>query len=144
MKNLVAEFQDVFTLYLQLGEELTRIMNIDDSKDPQALIKAILQNRNCLDRITQMNARVVHLSESWEKCRTHLDPESRNRARNLAEAAKAQAVRLQELCSIQAQKLQTIRDKLGKNLAEIGKGSRYLKSMKPSKSNYPKFIDSMY
>jgi hypothetical protein len=144
MKNFVAEFQDVFTLYLKLAEELTKIMNVDDSKDPQALVRAILENRDCLDRITQMNTRVLQLSDAWQKCRAHLDPESRDKARNLAEAAKAQAMRLQELCSVKTQKLQTTRDKLETNLAETGKGSRYLKSMNPTKSNYPKFIDSLY
>jgi hypothetical protein len=144
MKNFIAEFQDVFTLYLKLGEELTKIINVDDSKDPQALVRAILENRDCLDRIAQMNTRVLHLSDAWQKCRTHLDPESRDKAQNLAEAAKAQAMRLQELCSVKTQKLQTVRDKLGTNLEEIGKGSQYLKSMKPTKSNYPKFIDSLY
>lgn len=144
MKNLVSEFQDVFNLYCRLGEELTRIMDIDDSKDSQVLVKAILENHDCLDRITQMNSRVMQLSETWGNCRAHFDPESRNKICNLAEASKAQAVRLQALCNIQAQKLQMLRDTLRKDLAELGKATQYLKSVKPTKGNYPKFIDSLY
>ena len=144
MTNLADEFRDVFSLYIRLGKELTRIMDVGDSKDPQVLVNSILQNRDCLERITQMNSRVVQLSENWAKCRNHLDPESRSEAHNLAAAAKAQAARLQELCSVNTEKLRRVRDDLGKNLAEIGKGSQFLKSIKPVRNNYPKFVDSLY
>ena len=144
MSTLTAELKDVFELYLKLGEKFTKIVDAGDSKDPQALAQSILQNREYLSRIEAMNSRVLRLSEDWENCRANLDPESRDRIRTLAEAARAQAIRLQELCSIQAQKLQAARDKLGKNLEEIGKGAQYLKSVKPIKNNYPKFIDSLY
>ena len=144
MKNLVSEFQDVFALYLKLGEDLTKVMSVDESKDPSAFVKAILRNRNSLERIAQMNSRVMQLSDAWEKCREQMDPINREKARALVEAAKSQAKRLQELCSIHAQKLQVVRDRAGRNLAELGKCSRYLKSMRPPKSNYPKFIDSLY
>jgi hypothetical protein len=144
MKNLVSEFQDVFALYLKLGEDLTKIMSIDDSKDRNAFVKAVLQNRDSLERITQMNSRIMQLSEAWDKCRENMPPEAREKVRASVEAAKAQAKRLQELCSIHARKLQALRDKLGDNLAELGKGAQYLKSIKPPKNNYPKFIDSLY
>jgi hypothetical protein len=144
MKDLITEFQDVFTLYLKLSEELTKVLNADDTQDPRVLVKSVLQNRHCLDRIAQMNSHVVHLSDSWKKCRAHLDPDSRKKIRDLTEAARAQAARLQELCCVQAQKLQTARDELGEKLGEMGKGARYLNSMKPVKHNYPKFIDSLY
>jgi hypothetical protein len=144
MKNIVSEFQEVLALYLKLGEDLTKIMSIDDSKDPGAFIKAILQNRNSLEQIAQMNSRVLQLSTAWKKCSIHLDPQVREKVRSLAEASRVQAEHLQELCSLHAKKLQTVRDKLGENLAELGKGTRYLNSIKPPKNNYPKFIDSRY
>ena len=144
MNSLVAEFREVFSLYIKLGDEITRVMNVDDSKDPQGLVNSILQNRECLERITQMHSRVVQLSDAWDKCRNRLDPESREEAHNLAAAARAQAVRLQELCSARTEKLRRIRDELGKNLAEIEKGSQFLKSLKPVKNNFPKFVDSHY
>jgi hypothetical protein len=144
MTNLADEFRDVFSLYIKLGIELTRIMDVGDSKDPQVLIKSILQNRDCLERITQMNSRVVQLSDTWVKCRNHLDPKSRSEVHDLVASAKAQAVRLQELCSVQTEQLRRVRDDLGKNLAEIGKGSQFLKSIKPVRNNYPKFVDSLY
>ena len=144
MNHLADQFRDIFNLYIKLGEELTRIMDVGDSKDPQVLVESILQNRDCLERIAQMNSRVVQLSENWANCRNNLDPESRSETHNLAAAAKAQAVRLQELCGVNTEKLRRVRDDLGKNLAEIGKGSQFLKSIKPVRNNYPKFVDSLY
>ncbi|MBN1571501.1 MAG: hypothetical protein JXA73_26935 [Acidobacteria bacterium] len=91
-----------------------------------------------------MNSRVVQLSDSWGKCRNQLDPETRTEVQDLVAAARMQAIHLQELCSVWAQKLQRIHDELGTNLAEIGKGSQFLKSLKPLKNNYPKFVDSRY
>jgi hypothetical protein len=144
MNKLAAEFREVFNLYIKLGDEISRIMDADDSKDPQMLVNSILQNRECLERITQMNSRVVQLSDAWGRCRNQLDPESRKEAHDLATAARAQAVRLQELLSVRTEKLRRVRDELGRNLAEIGKGSQFLKSIKPVKNNYPKFVDSLY
>ena len=144
MKNLISEFQDVFTLYLKLGEDLTKIMSIDDSKDPHAFVKAVLQNRTSLERIAQMNSRVMQLCDAWRNCQAQMDQGTREKIHALADASKSQAKRLQELCGTHARKLQILRDKLGDNLAELGKGARYLNSMKPPKNNYPKFIDSLY
>jgi len=144
MNTITADFQDVFSLYLRLGEDLTRILDVDDSKGSQALVESILENRECLARIEQMNARVLQLSESWEKCRIDLDPESQNKIRDLAQASRNQALRLKELCARHAQKIQETRDLLGGKLEELGKGARYLQSVKPVKNNYPKFVDSIY
>jgi hypothetical protein len=144
MHNLALEFREVFNLYIKLGEELARIMDVDDTKDPQALIRSVLQNRDCLDRIAQMNTRVINLSDAWEKCRSQLDPKSRSDICDSAAAARDQAVRLQQLCSAQTEKLRMVHNEVGKKLAEIGKGSQLLKSIKPVKNNYPKFVDSLY
>jgi uncharacterized coiled-coil DUF342 family protein len=144
MSALAEEFQDVFQLYLKLSEELTKIIDADDSKDPLELVDSILKNRDCLNRIENMNFRVLRLSEDWEKYRSRLGPESPDEVRDLAGSAKAQAIKLRELCNLYEQKIRAIRDKLGENLEEVGKGSQYLKSVKPIKYNYPKFIDSLY
>ncbi len=144
MSSLITEFQEVFQLYLRLGEKLAKILNIGDSQNPQALAESILQNRDCLVRIEQMNLQILQLSSDWEKCRETLDSESRGEICKLAEAAKSQAIRLKELCNIHSEKLKIARDKLGKDLSEIGKGVQYLKTIKPVKNNYPKFVDSLY
>jgi hypothetical protein len=144
MNALASEFQDVFKLYLKLSQDLAGITNGIDTHNPQQLIESILQNRDSLVRIEQMNSRISQLSDAYNKCRAHLDPESQEEIRNLAQAAKAQAIRLKEWCSIRALKIQAARDRLGGRIAEIGKGSQFLESIKPIKNNYPKFIDSRY
>ena len=141
---LAAEFQDVYTLYVKLGEELTKIMDVGDSEDPRILAETILKNRECLIRIEQMNSRVLQLSNDWKQHSASLDPETEKNIRTLSEGARTQVVRLQELCRTHMKRLQSARDKLEKDLAELSKGAQYLKSTTPPKNNYPKFIDSMY
>ena len=144
MKNLAAEFRDVFFLYVKSGDELAKILSANDSDDSRTLVHSVLQNQDCLVRISQMNSRISKLSDDWIQCRERLDPAARNEADEMAAAAKAQAVRLQALCLIYVQKLQTIHDGLRNNLVEIGKGARYAKGLKLNRNNYPKFIDSSY
>jgi hypothetical protein len=144
MNTLAADFRDVFKLYLRLSQDLTQIMDVDDSEDPQALVQSILKNRECLARIEQMNSRVLQLTGSWENCRDDLDAASANEVRELAHAVKSQAIHLNTLCSIQAQKVQMTRDTLCSKIAELSKATQHLKSLKPVKNNYPKFIDYRY
>jgi hypothetical protein len=116
----------------------------DDAGDPQVLVQSILLNRACFERINQMGARVARLSDHWRKSRAELDSVTRDETCKLVETAKSHAARMHEMCTIHAEKLRITRDRLGNYLAETGKGSQYLKSLKPAKNNYPKFIDSMH
>ena len=144
MTELTSEFRDIIALYLRLGEELTQILQVDDSQDPNALVQSILQRGDCLAQISQMSSRVKAAADNWKKCRGYLDGKAREETNELAEAAQAQVARLKALCDIHAEKLKIARGRLEKSLAEIHQGSRYLKSLKPVKSNYPKFIDSRH
>jgi gamma-glutamyl:cysteine ligase YbdK (ATP-grasp superfamily) len=91
-----------------------------------------------------MNSRVILVSNKWKKRRATLDAQLCDEMDRLAEDALKQAVRLNQLCSLTAKKLEAARDRLGTELSAIGKGAQYLKSVTPAKSNYPKFIDSLY
>jgi hypothetical protein len=144
MNALASEYQDVFRLYLRLGKDLAEVMDIDEKTNPQDYVESILANREYLMRLEQMNSRILRLSEEWQKGRGTLDLESQDEIEELAVEARAQAVRLKELCGIHVQKLQRVRNKIADDLAEIGRGAEYLKSTKPIKNNYPKFIDSLY
>lgn len=143
MKNFASELQVISQLYQQVREEFVQRVSEIDANDLRALVKSILRNRACLAKIEQMNSRVCQVSDEWKKCRSNLDPKSRLEIDGLVEAARGQAVQLYQFCDMQARKVQAVRDGLERNLAELGKGARYLKSIKPIKSNYPKFIDSM-
>jgi len=144
MNALASEYQDVFKQYLRLSHELAEIMEENQSQNDRELIESILRNRDSLVRIQQMNSRIEQLTDICNKFRSDLDLESQKQLQNLAQAAKAQAIHLKELCHIHAQKMQAAKDLLGRRLAEVGKGSQFLGSIKPIKNNYPKFIDSQY
>jgi hypothetical protein len=144
MKNLAAEFQAVSALYSETGEVLARVLKFDNPRDSKPLVESVLQNRNCLDRIEQMNSRVLQLADEWRKRHADKDTEPWDEINRLAENTLQQAIQLNQLCTLTGQKLQSARDKLVAELAEMGKGARYLKIAKSPKNNYPKFIDSMY
>lgn len=138
MDNLASEFQALSRAYLQLTEDL------GTADDPHSgdYVQRLLQTRDRLSRIAQLNARVLELAEQWKHARGGLDPESRERIGGLADAARQQAVRLNELCAAHARKLESMKETLGKELVELNKGNRYLDCVKPARANYPKFIDS--
>jgi hypothetical protein len=144
MTDLVSEFKAMATTYDEIGEELARALESDDSQNFKSLIRSILTNRDSLSRIGQMNSRVILVSTEWKKRRASLDAQLCEEMDRMAEDALKQAVRLNQLCSLTAKKLEAARDKFGAELSEIGKGAQYLKSVTPAKSNYPKFVDSMY
>jgi hypothetical protein len=144
MTDLGSEFKTMVAIYNEIAEELARALEADDSQNPKSLTQSILTNRDSLSRIGQMNSRVILVSNEWKKRRASLDARLWDEMDRLADDALKQAVRLNQLCSLTAKKLEAARDKLGTELSEIGKGAQYLKSVTPAKSNYPKFIDSLY
>jgi hypothetical protein len=144
MKNFAAEFRNLYSFYSKLAEDLTKFLNEEEPKVGRALVKSTLQNRAYLGQIPQMSLQIAELSKDWARCRPQLDPATRHEADEMASAARAQAVRLQELCRIHTGKLQSIHDDIRNSLVEIGKGTRFAKVLKPIQHNYPKFIDSRY
>jgi hypothetical protein len=144
MTDLVSEFRAIAAAYSKISGELTRTMDADPAQNTETLIQSVLANQQSLARIGQMNAQVLHVCTEWKKRRETADTQSWDEINGLAENALKQAIRLNQLCSRTAQKLASARDKLSAELSEIGKGVQYAKSVATAKSNYPKFIDSMY
>jgi hypothetical protein len=144
MTDLVSEFKVIAATYDEIEEELARALEADHLQNSKSLIQSVLTNRDSLSRIGQMNSRVILVSNEWKNSRASRDSQLWDEMNRLADNALKQAVRLNQLCSLTAKKLESARDKLGTELSEIGKGAQYLKSVKPAKNNYPKFIDSMY
>jgi hypothetical protein len=144
MKNFAAEFRTLSSFYTKLAEDLNKILKTEDSKDSREIVRSTLQNREFLEQVPKMNARIAELSNDWTRCRVRLDPTTRNEADEMAADAKSQAVRLQELCCMHTQKLQAIHDDIRNSLAELAKGARFARVLKPVQHNYPKFIDSSF
>jgi septation ring formation regulator EzrA len=142
--TIAADFKELHKTYLALAEELGKAFEGGSEERTEAAAAAVLANRECLSRIEQMNAKVLQISAAWQKQRALLDPGSQDEARHFLAAANAEALRLKEICDIHAQKLRTIQTRILKDIADLGKGSRLLHSLRPVKGNYPKFIDSTF
>jgi hypothetical protein len=143
MSNFTVEFRALARMYHE-AESLLYSTPICDTSDTGAFAEFILRQRDCMGNIERMNMKVDQLWDSWERIEPQLDSISRNEARSAMAEAKAEALRLKQVCENRAKKLEAARDRLGFELGIIKKRSQHLKSIQPVKNNYPKFIDSLY
>lgn len=143
MKSFECELQDLSALYRKLQETLA----VSDEPGPRegttALIQRVLQNRELLSCIEEMDSRIRQLVAEWEKSRDRLDPASRSSIRQTAETLRIEAMNLNRMVDECTQQIESSRVYLKQKLAEIQKGERFLESVKPIRINYPKFIDSL-
>ncbi len=143
MKPFESELQDLSVLYRGLHEKLADSEESDRSKGTTALIDTVLQNRELLSRIVQMDSRIGQLAIEWERIREGLDPVSRDSIRQLAESLRREASDLKEIVDRRAHQIECSRAHLEHKLGEIRRGEKFLESVKPIRINYPKFIDSL-
>jgi hypothetical protein len=143
MRPFLAELEYLSELYRRLRCEFTGLLGKAKAGDVTVLINTTLRNRDLLDRIDQMNARVSQLAQEWDSFRNHLDTSTRQEIVELAESVRHQGTQLSLLCTGLLGALGARRENLEKQLAEVQKGSSYLQSVKPVKNNYPKFVDSL-
>jgi len=143
MRPFLAELQYLSELYRSLRCEFTGLLDKAKAGDVTVLINTTLRNRDLLDRIEHMNARISQLSQEWDGFRDHLDATTRQNIVELAESVRHQGAQLSQLCTGLMRALEARRGNLEKQLAEVRKGSSYLQSLKPLKNNYPKFVDSL-
>jgi hypothetical protein len=144
MSTLAPKLQELTEFYRTMEVDLAKILNVAETNDAEALIDSILKNHDCLAQIEHMRARVLQLTGEFKMDQSHLDLKSQNEIQTLAADAKERAIRLHELCAVAAPKIEAERNRLAQELQFMSKGSQYLKSVKPIKNNYPKFIDSDY
>jgi hypothetical protein len=143
MKLFDSELQYLSELYQRLEQQLARTGTGAPREDGDSLIRVLGENRELFSRIDQMNGRVQQMVGEWEKFRDHLDPQYRTQTQKLAAAVAQQGANLNRLLGERASRVEQIRFRLASELGELGRGSRYLQSVKPLKTNYPKFIDSL-
>jgi hypothetical protein len=142
MNNFIAEFQNLVRTYNEVAENLLKSTPAGDALKPGALAESIVRQCDCLGNIERMNGNVDQLSDLWKRIESQLDSKSRDEARAVMAEAKAEALRLKEVCENHAKTLEAERDRLGSELGIMGRRSQHLKSIQPIKNNYPKFIDS--
>ena len=144
MNNLAEEFRDLRDLYIKLTADFTRIADGGKSGDDQQIfIQSIIENQNCLTEIQQLNNRFAQLYGTWK------DREKNNGSfayedeiRGVVDDIENQMRQIENLCESGITKAEVWRKQLSDELANVGKESRYVKSLKPVQENHPKFIDS--
>jgi hypothetical protein len=140
----VSDLRYLSELYARLHAEFSaQTLEPGTTAHVSALSTAVLRNRELLDRIGQMNPRLLQLARDWKSFRDRLDPVSRSEVAQLAERVTSQASRLSEVCERRMRQLESGRNELQKAMVGVQTGSRYLASIKPGKTNYPKFLDSL-
>ena len=143
MNKLAEEFQDVLDLYAKLTVDLKRIADAGTfEEDLQPLVQSILDNRDCLDEIQQLNKRLTQLYGDWKDREAAFSPSEGDEIRGVVDGVREQVRQLGKLCDAETEKIETWRKQLSGELANVGKGFRYLETIKPIKENFPKFIDS--
>jgi len=140
MKLFTSELQYLSELYSRLHRELESPLKAGETT---ALTEAILRNRELFTRIDQMNGRLFQLAREWDNFRGDLAPATSSAVKALAESVKKQAAELSALMEQRNRQLTDGCRKLENTLGEIRRGARYLASVKPPKTNYPKFVDSV-
>jgi hypothetical protein len=143
MKLFDSELQYLSELYTRLGEELARLKNVPGSACPATVAEAVLRHQELFSRIDKMNSRVFQMAQEWEKLRPYMDTASRKKTLEFAGSVRKQALDLKKAIEEQAQPLENRLAEIKRDLAGLTQGARYLASVKPAATNYPKFIDSV-
>jgi hypothetical protein len=144
MKPFLSELHQLSELYDRLQTELSAQALDSGTESKTALLSGIiLSNRDLLVRIRRMDARLLQVSREWEICRETLDPAFRLEVAKLAESLRNRAGKLSDICKRRIQQLELGRTEIQKTMEGVQTGSRYLASIKPAKTNYPKFVDSL-
>lgn len=143
MKHFASELQYISELYNRLHDELSLQAENSGDASVAVLTASVLRNRELLSRVEQANGRLSLLAKDWIASRGHFDPPARESIHSLASSVRKQAAQLVLLLEERARKLEDGRKNLQKALKEVHQGIRYLASVKPIKTNYPKFVDSL-
>jgi hypothetical protein len=138
MPLFISELQYIDELYQRLRQELARA-----DSDDASLVGTVLRNEELMCRIGRLNERVSQLAEEWAVLKHRVEPGLRRQVESLTLKIRADAQDLLRICTRDRGRLESNLDRLGRELQKLQKGFRYLDTVKPACTNYPKFIDSL-
>ncbi|HSW39681.1 MAG TPA: hypothetical protein VLL97_09345 [Acidobacteriota bacterium] len=145
MNDLLSHCRKVLDLYDALEIECSRIFGGAGSGSDDSAVDSVLNNRSRINSmVEEVNMEVMSLAGKLLEFRDRPDPKTGSMIRECAKEAAARAAGLQGMCAVQAEKVAAIRAELREKLDGIDNGSRLLKTLKPPRNNYPKFIDAMH
>jgi len=144
MNNLAEEFRDLRDLYIKLTADFSRIAAVGKSgeEDQQPFIQSIIDNRNCMTEILQFNNRLMQLYGTWKEKGENSGNSADEEIHGIIDDIEKQLRQIENLCDNGITKAEEWRKQLSDELANVGKESSYVKSLKPVQENHPKFIDS--
>ena len=142
MESLIIELRKLAQFYFDLQKELSDALNEAANDTERSLSESILQIRFHISQVERMNAHILQLSDDLKKFRNMADPEIRARVDVLTSEVKAQGILVRDLCIRSSEMIEKSKAEMRRELESIAAGKRYLKSVNPVKTNYPKFIDS--
>ncbi len=143
MMHFETELQELSQLYQELSHALEGPEEADHNRGAAALIERILRVGDLVSRIEQMNIRISVLAAEWRKSAGHLDPYLKSSVQRISDSLRHEGSRLRNTLEQRSAQIDAHRRQLERRLADIQKGTRFLESVNPVKSNYPKFIDSV-
>jgi len=143
MKLFFSELEYLSELYGRLETEIAAGGRCASEQDAAQLAETVLRNRDLLHRIEEMNSRVAQLVEEWLAFKLSIGEEQRSEIQHLAHAVARKGWALHARCTEALDALSVRAKRLQEELAEVGRGSRFLDSVRPIRTNYPKFVDSV-
>lgn len=142
MHQFLSDLRYLAELYARFGAEFLDLNASSMENSTASLSVAVIQNQELISRIEQMDSRLYLLAEEWEKIRNRLSPPIREEIIALAASVSNTAISLACRCRQKIQELEQGLGRLRMEMESLQQGSRYLQTMRPVKSNYPKFIDA--
>jgi hypothetical protein len=136
MESLVPALQSLLRLYDELARELAR-GSASTAAGPAPI------SRDRLQQLQQMSPVIDRLMEQWRAGRGRMGFESEARVSTLIAAARERGEQLSHVCEDRHRHLQQYCRNLEASLGALYTGRRYLASLSPAKTNFPKFIDSI-
>jgi uncharacterized tellurite resistance protein B-like protein len=102
----------------------------------------VLASEELMMHVAQLDRRVSQLAADWQQERNGFDSARRAQIQMQAADMSAQILQLQRVCGTHARRLEGVLQQVSRDLGELQRGSRYLASIRPVKTNFPKFVDS--
>ena len=143
MKLFFSELEYLSELYGRLETEIGSGRHQSSFDNAEDLAETVLRSRDLLRRIEQMNSRVTQLVEEWQTYKLSIGEEQKEEIQALARTVSGKGWALHSVCNTALASLNARMKLLQDQLSEVGRGTRFLESVRPVRSNFPKFVDSV-
>jgi hypothetical protein len=138
---MLSTLKELDRLYCKIEGELSG-SSTPGKNDAAAICDAVTRSRQLLALLEQASGRLSESAADWSQRGDSIPRDEREQVRRLADSARVKASRLLGCCGALTHRLETSLVGLERELGHVRNGARFLRSSRPAKTNYPKFIDS--